>query len=113
MQGGVLLLSLPPPNRPCLPAADYEASHQFSNFANWIVPDNIMLGRYPFVEPSRCTSREQGEFHLQQILEFGDISTFVCLQEELPSQDLLKLQGKNGFMPYKTTAELIQRSLNG
>lgn len=37
-----------------------------------------------------------------------------CLkQEELPSQEELRLVGKNGFMPYKSTAELIQRALNG
>lgn len=38
-----------------------------------------MIGRYPFVEPSRCLSREQGEQQLEEILLAG-ISTFVCLQ---------------------------------
>lgn len=37
----------------------------------------------------------------------------TCIQEELPSQEELRLVGKNGFMPYKSTAELIQRALNG
>lgn len=37
----------------------------------------------------------------------------MCGQEELPAQEDLKLVGKAGFMPYKATAELIQRSING
>jgi len=37
----------------------------------------------------------------------------VCLQDELPPQEMLKLSGKDGFLPYKTTAELIQAALNG
>jgi hypothetical protein len=65
-------------------AADYGARHAFSSFANWLVPGRIMLGRYPYVEPSRCTSREQGEAQLQQILEAG-ITTFVCLQVRMCS----------------------------
>ena len=35
--------------------------------------------RYPFVEPSMCHSRDQGEQQLNDILSAG-ISTFVCLQ---------------------------------
>ncbi len=38
-----------------------------------------MLGRYPFVEPSRCQSRDVGEKQLRQLLNAG-ITTFVCLQ---------------------------------
>lgn len=34
-------------------------------------------------------------------------------QDEVPSQDNMKLGGKNGFLPYKSTAELIQSALNG
>lgn len=142
---------------------DYEAKCAFSDFANWIIPGSVLLGRYPFIEPSRCLTRAQGEMHLSQILE-ADIDTFVCLQvrrqgararpaplvhpqeyigptllpsaaavssawthdvlslhsashaaasqEELPAQEQLKMVGKSGFMPYKTTAELIQCSLN-
>ncbi len=57
----------------------YEQFHTFSAFANWVVPGQIMAGRYPFVEPSRCHSREQGEEQLEKILRSG-VSTFVCLQ---------------------------------
>jgi alanine transaminase len=38
-----------------------------------------MLGRYPFIEPSRCRSRTVGEQQLEQILSAG-ITTFVSLQ---------------------------------
>ena len=39
----------------------------------------MLLGRYPHVEPSRCTTRDEGEKQLGQILESG-ITTFVSLQ---------------------------------
>jgi hypothetical protein len=38
-----------------------------------------MLGRYPYVEPSRCRSYDVGEAQLTALLEAG-ITTFVCLQ---------------------------------
>jgi alanine transaminase len=34
------------------------------------------------------------------------------LQEEVPAQGDMKLAGKNGFLPYKATAELIKSSLS-
>ena len=37
-----------------LPADGFEESHRFSSYANWIIPGHVMLGRYPYVEPSRC-----------------------------------------------------------
>lgn len=70
----------PPAVNPNPALADkYEATHAFSAYANWLVPGAIMLGRYPFVEPSRCRSRELGELQLTAILEAG-VTTFVCLQ---------------------------------
>jgi len=71
-----------------------------------------MLGRYPFVEPSRCRSRTQGEEQLEKILKEG-VTTFVSLQAEIPPQEEMKIGGKAGFLPYKATAELIQASMNG
>lgn len=63
-----------------LPAADaYEGAHAFAPYANWIVPGSVMLGRYPYVEPSRCRSYDVGEAQLTALLEAG-ITTFVCLQ---------------------------------
>jgi hypothetical protein len=77
--------------------------HAFSTYSNWIVPGYLMLGRYPFVEPRRCESHEQGQQQLQQILDAG-ITTFVCLQAELPRQEGMPLQGIDGFSPYLETA---------
>jgi hypothetical protein len=63
----------------CAAADDYASVHKFANFANWIVPGHVMLGRYPFMEPSRCTTREIGVQQLEQILAAGT-TTFVSLQ---------------------------------
>ncbi|KAG2447825.1 hypothetical protein HYH02_007281 [Chlamydomonas schloesseri] len=99
---------------PTLPALDsnYESKVAFTEYANWLIPGSVMLGRYPYVEPSRCLRREQGEQQLQRILETG-ITTFVSLQAELPPQEKMTLAGKNGFLPYKATADLVRASLNG
>ena len=35
-------------------AEGFEEAHRFSSYANWIIPGHVMLGRYPYVEPSRC-----------------------------------------------------------
>ena len=34
-------------------------------------------------------------------------------QAEVPSQDKMRLAGVNGFMPYKSAAELIKHSMVG
>lgn len=34
-------------------AGSFEDLHRFSDFANWLIPQHLMLGRYPFIEPSR------------------------------------------------------------
>ena len=34
--------------------AECDTAHAFSSFANWIIPGKVLLGRYPYVEPSRC-----------------------------------------------------------
>jgi hypothetical protein len=60
-------------------AGSYEATCAFTDFANWLVPGRLLVGRYPYVEPSRCKSYEEGEEKLQQILGTG-VSTFVSLQ---------------------------------
>jgi hypothetical protein len=60
-------------------AGSYESNVAFTEFGNWLIPGHLMLGRYPFVEPSRCLTREQGEAQLRTILE-QEISTFVSLQ---------------------------------
>jgi hypothetical protein len=67
------------PTPPAPHAGGYEAAHAFATYANWIVPGRIMLGRYPYVEPSRCSSRELGEEQLTAIIQAG-VTTFVSLQ---------------------------------
>ena len=62
-----------------LTAGKYEDTHAFSDFANWLIPDKLLVGRYPYVEPSRCKTYEEGEQKLQQILKAG-ITTFISLQ---------------------------------
>ncbi|KAK9813556.1 hypothetical protein WJX73_006802 [Symbiochloris irregularis] len=96
---------------PLLPAEDTEA-HQFSSFANWIIPAHLMVGRYPFVDPNRYRRRIAGEQVLRQILGAG-ITRFVCLQEELPPQDQMGLRGANGFLPYQATATLLAAASDG
>lgn len=100
----------PPPLAPL--DANYEEVHAFSDFANWLIPDKLLVGRYPYVEPSRCKTYEEGEKKLQQILKAG-ITSFISLQAEVPSQDDLRLAGVGGFMPYKAAAELIKHSMVG
>lgn len=83
----------------------------FAPYANWLLPGSLMLGRYPFVEPSRCLTREQGEQQLDEIVRAG-ITAFVCLQEEIPAQHEMKIAGVNGFLPYRAPATLIAAALS-
>lgn len=43
------------------------------------MPGSLLVGRYPYVEPSRCKSYQEGEAKLEQILKAG-ITTFMSLQ---------------------------------
>lgn len=90
---------------------DYEAKMQFTRYANWLIPGALMVGRYPFVEPSRCNNREEGEAMLEYLITAG-ITTFYSLQGELPSQEEMPMKGVNGFQPYKATATLIAAALS-
>jgi len=101
------------PFRPALPTLDggYETVCTFSSYGNWLLPGSLMLGRYPYVEPSRCLSREQGEQQLEALIQAG-ITTFVSLQEEVPPQDAMRLGGVGGFLPYKATATLLAAALS-
>lgn len=88
---------------------EYEEAHAFRWFANWLIKGRLLVGRYPFVEPSRCKSREQGKLQLEQVLDEG-IKTFVSLQEELPPQPEMQPGGIKGFMPYYATACLLAKA---
>jgi hypothetical protein len=87
-------------------ADEVDQRHQFSSYSNWIIPGFVMLGRYPFLEPTHCTKRDIGEKQLQQILSAG-ITTFVSLETNLPPQQEMPACGVDGFLPYKATADLI------
>lgn len=66
-----------------------------------------MLGRYPYVEPSRCFTRDQGDEQIRDIVgALRDVITFVSLQAEVPAQESMRLAGVDGFLPYRTAAQL-------
>jgi alanine transaminase len=71
-----------------------------------------MLGRYPFIEPSRCKTRAEGEAQLAAILDAG-VTAFVCLQAELPPQANLPVGGVGGFLPYRPTVTLMASARSG
>lgn len=102
------VVTLPP-----LPPLDenYEKVCEFASYANWVVPGHVLVGRYPYVEPSRCATHSQGEAQIKEILEAG-LNTFVSLQAEVPPQSEMKLKGVGGFMPYKAVVELEAAALN-
>eukprot|EP00798_Chlamydomonas_sp_ICE-L_P029187 gene29187-31094_t len=89
----------------------YEEAVTFTPVGNWILPGRVMLGRYPYVEPSRCPSRNEGDETLSTILKEGHITTFVSLQAETPAQTplqmLLKLAARMA-PPYREIADLIK-----
>eukprot|EP00435_Cladocopium_sp_Y103_P011261 s3098_g2.t3 len=86
------------------------APRRFSEHANWLIPGRLMLGRYPFVSPVYCPSLPEGHEQLRSLLEVG-INTFVCLQSELPAQEVawpregVAVPGFPGaFQPYSAVA---------
>lgn len=86
--------------------ANYESQAAFSAYANWLLPGRLMAGRYPYVEPSRCATYEQGEAQVEAIVLAG-ATVFVSLQEELPPQKDMTIGGANGYLPYKAVVELM------
>lgn len=70
-----------------------------------------MLGRYPYVEPNRCTTRKQGDAQIEAIMGTG-VATFVCLQAELPPQEEMRLAGVDGFLSYRAAAQLVGAALS-
>lgn len=73
------LTTLPP--LPALDAAVLQDSHGFSAEQNWLVPGRVMLGRYP------GSGRGQRVDAVVDALRTAGVTTFVCLQSELPPQD--------------------------
>jgi hypothetical protein len=75
-------------------------NHEFSATANWVVPGLILQGRNP--DSGRGSSEER----MRKIREEGKVTTFVCLQAEIPPQtadDSVAIPGgseayKEGFL---------------
>lgn len=63
-----------------------------------------MLGRYPYVEPARCSTRDAGDAQIEAIVAAGP-TTFVCLQAELPPQEEMRLAGVDGFLSYRAAVQ--------
>mmetsp|Transcript_22663 Transcript_22663/g.58009 ORF Transcript_22663/g.58009 Transcript_22663/m.58009 type:complete len:317 (+) Transcript_22663:126-1076(+) len=95
-----------------LDSAEFAETHRFYSYANWLVPGELMVGRYPFLEANRCKTRIQGEDQLRSILQTG-ITVFCSLQAELPEQVKMPVGGKNGFVPYKATVDLMASAMSG
>jgi alanine transaminase len=62
-----------------------EASYRFSSYANWL-DKGLLVGRYPGVEPSRCSNASRAEDHLTELIAKANVVTWVCFQAEVPSQ---------------------------
>lgn len=67
-------------------AGSYQATHTFTNFAHWLIPGHVLLGGYPYMQPTKCLSRVQGDRQLKQLVNEEGIDVFVCLQQEIPAQ---------------------------
>ncbi|BDA45071.1 probable cyclin-dependent kinase inhibitor 3 at C-terminar half [Coccomyxa sp. Obi] len=102
-----------PALQPLTEEAEFDAAHTFSSFANWIIPGKVLVGRYPYVEPSRCRTHDQGEAQVQQILQQGGVTTFISLQAEVPPQAEMTMGGVNGFVPYASVATLLVSAMSG
>jgi len=83
------------------PSTYLRPSGKRRSFCHWIIKDRILIGRYPYVDPvaappySRGPSFEDADHHLRTLIGRG-VTTFVCLQEEVPPQvrgDLWDSQG--------------------
>jgi len=84
--------------------------HSFSSTANWLIPQRVICGRYPGSCPSRPTSAGVVSERLAAIRGAG-ISTFVCLQSELPPQDAFwpdgGVRGQSNNAPDAQTAPFV------
>lgn len=80
---------------------------RFSRLANWVAPGHLMVGRYPLTDPDKV----EGQAHLRQLVSTAGVSTFVCLQSEVPDQLLgrwpaggIELHGRR-CLPYARMAQ--------
>ena len=80
-------LQLLPRLLPLSDSAAIASTHFFSSTANWLVPGHVLCGRYPGSCPSRPVGVDVARERMAQLRGKGGVSTFVCLQDELPAQD--------------------------
>lgn len=69
------------PKLPKLEVASLRETHFISEYQNWLVPNHVMVGRYP--------GSGRGEWAEKAVtsVRAAGVTTFVCLQSELPPQD--------------------------
>ncbi|CAE7600943.1 unnamed protein product [Symbiodinium pilosum] len=89
---------------------------RFSEHANWLLPGHLMIGRYPYLNPVYCMSQQDADAQLRSLLDAG-VTTFVCLQSEIPPQigagavwpkSGVPVRGFAGsFMPYAAKAQRL------
>lgn len=57
-------------------------------FCNWIIPYRVMAGQYPGRTPEDWgPTAEQAEKHVRSVVRDARVTTFCCLQSEVPPQD--------------------------
>uniref|UniRef100_A0A7S2BYD3 Tyrosine specific protein phosphatases domain-containing protein n=1 Tax=Florenciella parvula TaxID=236787 RepID=A0A7S2BYD3_9STRA len=84
--------------------SELEPEATWSNYANWIIPGKLMVGRYPGVAPDqRNLTLAQERAH--ELVAHAKITAWVSLQEETPAQRLaiapeLKWHTTNGSNSY-------------
>lgn len=101
-----------------LPSLEGKAdeSLRFSEMANWIAPGQLMVGRYPMIQKNKDACQR----HLQRLVREAEISTFVCVQSEVPGQEDLRSWPAGGIdvkgrrcLPYaKMARQLAVRKLH-
>jgi hypothetical protein len=86
-------------------------------FSNWLIPNRLMVGRYPHVSPvtkAGAPSPEEAWNHHVELAKAG-CNIFLALQEELPAQDddeqWPASTTSDGFSRYHSLALDVNREL--
>ena len=96
------------------PSAYRSADGTPRGFCNWLVPGQIMAGRYPHGTPwgskTGSPTPQESRVHLDQLITAG-VDTFVCLQAEVPAQDAQVEWPESGIIPHLSAAQGFRRYL--
>mmetsp|Transcript_70304 Transcript_70304/g.217451 ORF Transcript_70304/g.217451 Transcript_70304/m.217451 type:complete len:212 (+) Transcript_70304:234-869(+) len=93
---------------------------RFSHFANWLLPQRLLAGRYPYANPGYCDSLSEADKQLNALVQDAKVSAFVCLQAELPPQADRRSWPPRGvhvpgfpgrFLPYGERAQEVASAL--